>query len=144
MTGFWDSLRITEIIRLNLRYKWDITVSARRMVFWNIGNVWCVSSFCSHFATTVLRTVFPRGQISVRLFYIQSNVIPILPILIYISTWIEIRDTHNNVCLWCCLRCMCGWSKRTVQWKVVAIGTGEILHLLFLPIPWISNVHGIW
>ncbi len=31
---------------------------------------------------------------------------------------IEIRD--NGLCLWCCLRCMCGWSKRTVKWKVVA------------------------
>ncbi len=99
---------------LTLSYKWDIiTVSARRMVFWNIGkHVRCVSSFCSRFATAVFANcVYPRGQISIRLFYIQSNVIPILPIWTYISTW----DRDNCLCLWCCLRCMCGWSKRTVK-----------------------------
>ncbi len=43
--------------------------------------------FAAAFRPQFLRTVYPRGQISVRLFYIQSNVIPILPILTYISTW---------------------------------------------------------
>ncbi len=35
----------------------------------------------------------PRGQINFRLFYIQS--IPILPILIYISTWDRLQITAS-------------------------------------------------
>ncbi len=52
--------------------------------------------FAAALRPVFVNCVYPRGQISVRLFYVQSNVIntlPIinviytLPILIYISTW---------------------------------------------------------
>ncbi len=41
--------------------------------------------FAAALRPVFVNCVYPRGEISVRLFYIQS--IPILPILIYISTW---------------------------------------------------------
>ncbi len=43
--------------------------------------------FAAALRPVFVNCVYPRGQISARLFYIQINVIPILPIFIYISTW---------------------------------------------------------
>ncbi len=80
MTGFWDSLSITEIITenkaLTLSYKWDITVSAQRDGVLKLFDVFPL--FATALRPVFVNFVYPRGQISVRLFYIQS--IPILTI----------------------------------------------------------------
>ncbi len=73
-----------------------------------------------------LRTVvYPRGQKSVRLFYIQSNVIPILPILTYISTWIEITSSVSDV--------VSAVRVGGAREESCCLGAGEILRLLFSP-----------
>ncbi len=75
-----------------------------------------------------MNSVYPRGQISVHLFYIK--IIPILPILIYISTWnrLEIMASVSD-----------GVSAARVveqensEVESCCLGAGERLHLLFFP-----------
>ncbi len=63
--------------------------------------------FAAALRPVFVNCVYPRGQISIRLFYVQSNVINTLPIInviytatnfdLYFGRGIEIRD--NGLCL---------------------------------------------